>query len=91
MRFYSTNRTTVVIFLNTELQFFGSYLRNRKQCCNINSCKSSVRTIKYGVPQGSILELLLFIIYMNDLPKCIDNAHITMCTDDRSSSTTVET
>ena len=76
---------------DTELQFFRSYLHNRKQCCNINSYKSSVKTIKYGVPQGSILGPLLFIIYMNDLPKCIDNAHITMYADDRSSSTTVET
>ena len=76
---------------DTELQFFRSYLHNRKQCCNINSYKSSVKTIKYGVPQGSVLGPFLFIIYMNDLPKCIDNAHITMHADDTSSSTTVET
>ena len=76
---------------DTELQSFRSYPHNRKQCCNINSYKSSVKTMEYGVPQGSILGPLLFIIYMNDLPKCIDNAHITMYADDTSSSTTVET
>ena len=76
---------------DTELQFFRSYLHNRKQCCNINSYNSSVKTIKYGVPQGSILGPLLFIICMNDVPKCVDNAHITMHADDTSSSTTVET
>ena len=76
---------------NIELQFFGSYLCNQKQCCNINSYKLSVKMIKYGVLQGSILGPLLFIIYMNDLPKCIDNAHITMYADDTGSSATVKT
>ena len=80
-----------MVFLILSCSFLGLNLRNRKQCCNTNSYKLSVKTIKYGVPQGSILRPLLFIIYMNDLPECIDNAHITMYAGDTSSSTTVKT
>ena len=76
---------------DTELQLIGYYLRNPKQYCKINGYKPSVKTIKYGVPQSSIIGPSLFIIFMNDLPKCIDNAHITLYTDDTSSSTTVKT
>ena len=67
-----------------ELEFFNSYLRNRVQCCNINGCTSDVRKTSCGVPQGSILGPLLFLIYMNDLPDSVENANITMFADDTS-------
>ena len=65
-----------------ELLFFKSYLTNRKQHCSIQSRNSSFKPILTGVPQGSILGLLLFIIYMNDLPNCVQNAKVTMYADD---------
>ena len=74
-----------------ELDFFRSYLRNRKQCCNVNGQLSSVKNIKYGVPQGSILGPLLFILYMNDLPCYVENGYITMYSDDTSLSNSVKT
>ena len=46
------------------------------------SFKSLVRNIKLGVPQGSVLGPLLFIIYVNDLPKNIKNSKITLFADD---------
>ena len=74
-----------------ELDFFRSYLRNRKQCCNVNGQLSSIKNIRYGVPQGSILGPLLFILYMNDLPCCVENGYITMYADDTSLSNSVKT
>ena len=74
-----------------ELDFFRSYLRNHKQCCNVSGQLSSVKHIKYGVPQGCILGPLLFILYMNDLPCCVENGYITMYADDTSLSNSVKT
>lgn len=49
------------------LEWFISYTKNRKQIVELNKCSSNPEEIKYGVPQGSVLGPLLFLIYINEL------------------------
>ena len=64
-----------------ELNWFRSYLTKRTQYVDCNGVSSSIREIETGVPQGSILGPLLFIIYMNDIHTVSDNLNFILYAD----------
>ena len=64
------------------LDWFKSYLTNRTQRCSVNGCLSDFTTLKCGVPQGTGLGPLLFLIYINDLPDCLSFSITRMYADD---------
>ena len=67
-----------------ELDWFRSYLTARKQFSRVNGVDSKIRNIEVGVPQGSCLGPLLFLVYINDLPQAIKASTVSMYADDTS-------
>ena len=64
------------------LQWFETYLSDRKQFVKINNAESETKIMSHGVPQGSILGPLLLIIYINDIPNISDLAKFIFYADD---------
>ena len=59
-----------------------SYLTNRVQYVCNGTTQSQRQSIQYGVPQGSILGPLLFILFINDLPEVVKTSQVTLFADD---------
>ena len=76
LRFYGVSEIS--------LKWFNSYLTNREQKTVVNGVLSNSCKIKCGIPQGSILGPLLFILYINDLQACDLNSRVRMYADDTS-------
>ena len=64
-----------------ELNWFKSYLENRRQCCKVNGKVSKTEVVNCGVPQGSCLGPFPFLVYINDLPNCLEKSNVSMYAD----------
>ena len=68
-------------FRGVAKSWVGSYLTGRRQYVSINNVCSEPMFIKHGVPQGSVLGPLFFILYINDLKNCLkySKAQCNLC------------
>ena len=70
---------------SSTVQWFTSYLSDRSQCTNFKGTLSDPLPVSIGVPQGSILGPLFFLLFINNLPLFLpQNTTLTMFADDTS-------
>lgn len=67
---------------NKTFKWFESYLTGRTQRTKVNGILSNTISNELGVPQGSIIGALVFILYINEMPNIVRNSFINLFADD---------
>ena len=62
-------------FRNNSLEWFSSYIKERFQCVQVESAFFPFLPIRWGIPQGSILGPLIFLIFINEMPEVVKTAN----------------
>ena len=77
-----SNKLRSYNFGDSSMKWIDSYLNQRKQSTLLNNYKSNLKNVTCGVPQGSILGPLLFLVYVNDLSTIIKHSKVLLYADD---------
>ena len=85
------HKLELYVITGCALALIQSYLSDRKQICQLSNKMSSKRNVKCGIPQGSILGSLLFLIYINVLAECLSQATSRLFADDTNLTVAGET
>ena len=95
---FDTLDTTILIqklnhygLADSSFTLLQNYLTNRKQYMQFSEIDSELMTIRTGVPQGSILDPLLFLIYVTDVANVSNLFHFILFADDTSLESKTET
>ena len=75
-------KLSIYKFSSKSLSWIKSYLTDRKQCVFDNKLRSFFQSVKAGVPRGSVLGPVFFLLFVNDLPLFINETYLEMYADD---------
>ena len=67
---------------DSAVKWFPSYLSDRQQCVKVNGSTSPLLPINQGIPQGTIVGPMLFLIFVNDAPIYVQNSSMNIYADD---------
>ncbi|VEN45873.1 unnamed protein product [Callosobruchus maculatus] len=81
-KFHLENKLETLGIRGVTLKWCTSYIEQRKIQVKLGNAQSIISDISLGVPQGSVLGPMLFLLYINDLPLNISRGNITMFADD---------
>ena len=79
---FITGKLEMYGIAGTSLNLIKSYLAIRRQCVDYNGAKSHLKPVRIGIPQGSILGPLLFLLNVNDFPNVSKNITFLQYADD---------
>ena len=68
-------------FTKASVQWLKAYLTDRTQSAVVNGSTSDSQSVSFGVPQGSLIGPLLFIIYISDVPSVVKHCKIQLYAD----------